>query len=119
MSTAGLLEELAYKLDQVQRYRDYIISEIRRVTAMGGYTPGAGAGTGPLDPSFIFQAEEPQDPKLSDAERAKCPLCQAVVGLNRNSPFLAYNDSPRVKHLMDVHKRSLEEAQALIKKYLG
>lgn len=101
-----MIEQLLRTLEQVGRLKRHLESELTRMVHMGGGYPK------------IVKAEE-SAPDLPESERAKCPLCQRVIGLNKNSPFLAYADSPRTRHLMDVHKRSLDEAQELIKKFCG
>ena len=111
-----LLEELAIQADQLKRQYQHVaqlrlktyarINELKRLAAMGAYP-------GPTQPMESPSQDLPQ------SAREKCPLCGAKIGLNLNSPTLAYADSPRVRHLMDVHKRSLDEAQELIRKYHG
>lgn len=107
------MEELAIWSDQLRRQLDHCTQlrhqalanfwkELNEITAQGAYP------TGPLEV-----------PELPQSEREKCPLCQAKVGLNLSSPTLAYADSPRTRHLMDVHKRTLDEAQEIIRKHHG
>lgn len=113
------LDAIGKLINQYRRQLEYLLLEQQKRVAMGAY-PGTPQATGPLFDPFDEEPDEvPVAEGVPKEVREKCPLCGAKIGLNLASPFLAYNDSPRVRHLMDVHKRSLDEAQAIIKRHHG